>query len=418
MGRALDETRETELVTRYCAGESTPVLAADYGIVPSTAWSILKRHGVQTRSGAGNPRALDQKREAELVARYYAGEGTPTLAASFGIGATTVANILRRHGVQKRRCGKPQLPVWHEAFDELAPDAAYWIGFLFADGHVHQRKQEWAPEVIVALAARDRTHLEKLKTFLRSGHTVGAGFTGAGFPTGRLAVTSHRLGGRLLELGRYEGTIDPQLVASRHFWRGLVDGDGSLGIYRNGRSAILQLVGEYRYLAAFNEFLISQRLAPRSIGHDKSIFQVRAQGSSAEPIVDLLYRDAPTALDRKAVIAQQIMGLTAILNEQRHERHGARVAEAARLAAAGVIRTQAAEALGVHPATLGQWGVKFRDPQVREARIAEAKRLQAAGYMKKEIVEILGVNKTTLQDWGLRFERGGGCRPATDGRLF
>lgn len=426
MPRALDPDQENVLVARYLAGESTPKLAADYGIVPSTARSIIMRHGVQTRSGVGNPRSLDETREAELVARYYAGEGTPTLASAFGIATTTVTNILKRHGVSMRRCGYPQIPIWHEAFDELTPDAAYWIGFLFADGHVHQRKPEWAPEVIVALAARDRPHIAKLKSFLRSGHAISEGHTtpsadGKKRSTAfvRLAVTSHKLGGRLVALGRYEGCVDPGLAASRHFWRGLVDGDGSLGIYGEARSATFQLVGNRRYLTAFNAFLSKNGLACRSIGPTKSIFQVSASGASAEPIVDLLYRDAPTSLDRKAVIAQQIIGLTAELDRVRFERHEARVAEARRLIASGVSRVRTAELLGVGRATLRYWAVSPEVPERPDPRIAEAQRLHSIGFSKAEVMQTLGISEQTLRSLGIIFRTGQRRRsPEYDGRLF
>lgn len=119
--------------------------------------------------------------------------------------------------------------------------------------------------------------------------------------------------GRENELGRYEGLIAPELAASRHFWRGLVDGDGSLGCYakRPGSepSAQFRLFGEGRALSAFTEFLredgsTGARLTVRPL---KSIYTVGTTGWSAARIVELLYEDAPVALDRKAETASLII---------------------------------------------------------------------------------------------------------------
>lgn len=428
MPRALDPEQENVLVARYQAGESTPKLAADYGIVASTAWSILKRHGVQTRSGIGNPRSLNDAQEAELIARYAAGETAAELAAAYGIGWTTAKRMLDKHHVVMRPAHPRPLPLWHEAFDELTPDAAYWIGFLFADGHVKQRSPQWSHEIIVALAAVDRPHLVRLREYLRAGHALSEGFTtggrtskpGARFPMVRLAISSRRIGQRLLDLGRY-GEVDPSLVRSRHFWRGLNDGDGSVGVQRNKgvERPVIQLLGSLPHLTAFNQFLEANGLPPRTISQKPGIMGLSASGAPGEEIIDLLYRDAPTALARKAERATRLIGTMGNLEQERQDRHEAQVAEATRLAQEGVSRVDIAARLGVHRSTLRHWNIPSHTAEHRDARITEAKRLAAAGYMKKEIVDILGVNKTTLQDWGLQFKRGRRVQAAeSEGRLF
>ena len=60
----------------------------------------------------------------------------------------------------------------HEAFDIVTNDAAYWIGFLFADGSVI-KQQKGAPQVQLRLSEVDRGHLEKFRHFLDSTHAIG-----------------------------------------------------------------------------------------------------------------------------------------------------------------------------------------------------------------------------------------------------
>jgi hypothetical protein len=52
-------------------------------------------------------------------------------------------------------------------------------------------------------------------------------------------------------MGRYEGTITPELATSRHFWRGVVDGGGSIYILKTDYSGI-SLVAPKGYLRHFS----------------------------------------------------------------------------------------------------------------------------------------------------------------------
>lgn len=133
-------------------------------------------------------------------------------------------------------------PLNHEAFDIVTNDAAYWIGFLFADGSVI-KQQKGAPQVQLRLSEIDRGHLEKFRQFLASTHVITTSPPGnfGGYrsrASARYAVTSRRLAGRLLEMGRYEGPIASELAASRHFWRGVVDGDGGISRISKGAQPV------------------------------------------------------------------------------------------------------------------------------------------------------------------------------------
>jgi hypothetical protein len=174
------------------------------------------------------------------------------------------------------------------------------------------QQQKGAPQVQLRLSEVDRGHLEKFRQFLDSAHAITTSPPGnfGGYqsrPSARYAVTSRRLAGRLLEMGRYDGSIAPELTASRHFWRGVVDGDGSIFIPKTGYSSI-SLLGSQRLLEAFLRFLTERHLSGRmTIRPHKSIHGLGTAGYLAELIIDELYRNATTALGRKAAAGGPII---------------------------------------------------------------------------------------------------------------
>jgi transposase len=307
---------------------------------------------------------LTEYQKTRIVQFYASGQSVAQLAKRFQVSVSTVHDLLHCHNVvlhsPQETAKKYQLR--HDAFDELTPDAAYWIGFLFADGSVLRRGD--AAEVQVRLSERDRQHLVKLRTFLGSNHKIGDAPAGnfGGYrsrPSARLTVGSRRLAQRLLSLGRYEGPIDGTLIQSRDFWRGIVDGDGSLGILASGY-AYIGLVGSRRLLEAFLVFLQENGLGARmTIRPDKTIFQVATAGHIAEKIVSLLYENATVALDRKAASAAKI----ADAKERRLDVQRSRLAQIAEWYQEGASLKVIGSRLGVSNVTILRWMEEARIPR-------------------------------------------------------
>lgn len=293
MGGKLSETQKADVLQRYAAGESASRIADSFDVTRQAVVGILRRRGMAIRVNA----KLTSEQKAAAVERYMAGESSTRIAADFKVSDMALRGVLRRRGVAIR--GKHSLR--EDAFDDFSADAAYWIGFLFADGTVHFR-EGLKPHIGVGLSRRDREHLVKLREFLGSTHAISdISSTRACY----FSVRSERLANRLLALGRYAGSIDRELVRSRHFWRGVMDGDGSVGEY--GGKAQARLFGERRLLDAFNEFLASRDVTGLSVRTHKSIHVIGTTSKPAMKIIYLLYNDAPTVLNRKADIARRIL---------------------------------------------------------------------------------------------------------------
>ena len=289
------------------------VIADSFGIARSSVSNIAIEAGLRRRH---SPR-VPPERAAVIVARYLAGESGEILGAEFGIASKTVRELVRRSGGVVRDGCRVQRPLRHDAFDVLTPEAAYWLGMMFTDGTVNHRSSG-QPEVALGLQKRDREHLVKFRDWLGSDHAIieippKPGLFGMSGIQYRYQVRSHPLADRVEALGRYGPTPDPELAASPDFWRGVVDGDGTVGVYSGNPT--LKVFGSDWLLGAFVEFLDSVGLRRTHRGRRpnvrpcQSIFAVGTSGTTAAGITKLLYADAVVALDRKAVNAAQIMSM-------------------------------------------------------------------------------------------------------------
>ena len=264
---------------------------------------------------------LDVGQKDLIVARYLSGESSAHIARDFDIHPTNIRGILRRRGVQMRtnREAQTRLPLNHEAFDILTPEAAYWCGFIAADGAICQRSG--AAEVAIVLACKDEGHLRKFRDFLGSAHALtpvaSAGYQGS---TGsvRFSVRSQRLADRLTELGVKAGPVANELASSRDFWRGVVDGDG--WVTTDAANPRLDVVGYPYLLNPFVAFLASHGIEGPSVRPHKSISRIVFSSFSAIRTADILWRDCTVSLDRNhdAAIAVAAATPRAVVHGEAH----------------------------------------------------------------------------------------------------
>jgi hypothetical protein len=197
-------------------------------------------------------------------------------------------------------------------FARLTHRSAYWLGFLMADGCVSRR------EVIVVLQQRDAIHLLSLLEVLGCpDRPLRPANAGRGV---RLAIGSAALARQLLALGIVPGRagsstpVAPELARSRDFWRGLVDGDGSLRFDRKTGIPSLVVVGAPGLIQQFADFLaplFTDGFRPRPYAHSQSdaVLMLSVGGHRAKLAVTRLYGgDPPDALPRKRALAERVMG--------------------------------------------------------------------------------------------------------------
>ncbi len=283
-----------QVVRRYISGESTGQIARAIGASDSWVQGKLHAAGVALR-----PSGKLAARTEELSERYRNGESSGQIAAAIGVTDTAVLSRLKTVARREPGWAARAFAVRHDAFsDPLSSAAAYWAGFLMADGCVYDTGR-----VTLALQERDRGHVEAWLNFLGSSNKplqsqpVSASRT---HPAVRGQVSSRRIVDDLVRHGVVPRKTlagvpaSDVLVASPDFWRGMIDGDGTVGLARGKYGPVLSLCGSPVIMAQFAGFLsvaLDDFRRPSVLERKDSgvIRVVQMSGVRARRVVDLLW---------------------------------------------------------------------------------------------------------------------------------
>lgn len=124
--RGIGPSAASEVCSRYIGGESTVELATAFGVAHGTVIAALKRNGVERRTISAAKGGLQPEAEIEVCRRYALGESAVDLGAAFGVSGSHVASVLKHHGVERR--------TMSEAMGGLHPEAIAEVCHRYAKG--------------------------------------------------------------------------------------------------------------------------------------------------------------------------------------------------------------------------------------------------------------------------------------------
>ena len=157
-------------------------------------------------------------------------------------------------------------------------EKAYWLGFIYADGNVYQKKNTMVFQI--CLSKRDKLHIVKLKKSLKSEHKIYNDRENI-----RLMISNDEFARDLIDLGvspRKSLTLNfpSSDVLSKEFYSsfilGYFDGDGSISVRKNRWQ--FNLVGTRKFLQKIEGIL-----------NDVGISQTKLTKEKRCKIGDLVY---------------------------------------------------------------------------------------------------------------------------------
>lgn len=279
-------------------------IAEMYGVVRECVAKHLRKLGVEIF----DKRKIHPSNHEQVIQMYSDGMTMVGIANHFGLpGYETIAKVIRKAGLTIQ-CGNTRLAeqgVVQDYFEKDSEGAAYFYGFLLADGCISDRGK-----VTIALESGDSYILQKLIDELKLNSKVSftmrkdcTKYCQTGFTVKSISDSLLKLG---MEPRKSTKEIAPdRFINNRHFWRGLVDGDGSIGkdvskIYLCGSETICNQFLEY--CKSINPSINTKVVLMKG-----SLYRTTITGVKAATILNELYSDCDFKLTRKSEKAENIL---------------------------------------------------------------------------------------------------------------
>lgn len=203
-------------------------------------------------------------------------------------------------------------------------EKAYWLGFISADGGINipGHGRDRGHVLCINLKGDDAEHLSKLQSAIGREGPIYDAVSNYGTKVARLQIGSKKFVVDLIKLGLPPKKSfickpwDGPKKLMRHYWRGVVDGDGSISkvTVKPKKSKPypawrLSLNGNEFFIDAFRDFVLKNGCDKE--GHKAPHYKIYkiSWGGIKPPkqIATLLYNGAKVYLERKMELARELI---------------------------------------------------------------------------------------------------------------
>ena len=203
-----------------------------------------------------NKRITDEI-ERKFISEYCLGSTAKTIATKYGFKTNkTVLDVLKKHDVC-RRSPKIQTHYKEDFFEKIdSKEKAYFLGLIITDGYIIRDYNGFG----IQMSSVDNYVLRILLKSIGSANdmqTINMDAKRKLFPNtkdmSRLCVYSHKIAMDLKKLGvvrnkskiiEYKKCVPAKFLS--HFFRGLIDGDGTIGVHSKNKNIWCQLCSASR----------------------------------------------------------------------------------------------------------------------------------------------------------------------------
>lgn len=250
-----------------------------------------------------------QKVIDNIILLYLNGMKLLDIAKTLNASSATILKYVKENNIVQR---KPEGRIYslnHNFFETIdTEEKAYFLGLLSADGCVSKNSA-----ISISLKHSDRKHLEKFLQAIGANNPIRDFFSygfnkdhSKRFLQSGVYISSKKMFSDLNKLGivpkkslilRPYYNIKDEL--KRHFFRGLIDGDGWISCGKDKKWSI-GLCGSYWVVDFFQKFVKEHIQTKAKILTDKNIFRFSVSGNVlCKLTAELIYKDSKIYLDRK-----------------------------------------------------------------------------------------------------------------------
>lgn len=310
---SIREDRKKQVIDHYHSGLCVDDIASLLRLSSQSIKHYLREFGISFGIEPSPQYQLD-------ILDYYYEHGTSATIEKYKVPQSTQVRWRKKWGLLPRdNRGKNRKYLLNETFFEKinTEEKAYLLGLICADGNVYSNI------ISIELKREDREHLQKISSIIDSSKPIMDTIhfdkrTGVYTYGSKVSFISKNLAQQLRKYGVVENKsliLDPNLhlipeSLQRHFWRGYIDGDGSL-FYNNHLLKeplpVLDLYGTLKTCIEFKQFLtLKLDISLGGPWASNSVFRVGCQkiGESSK-VATFLYEKSTIYLDRKKKIADE-----------------------------------------------------------------------------------------------------------------
>ena len=241
----------------------------------------------------------------DIIERYNNWESMCSISEDYPCSYQVIKRTLKEQGVFDEFRKIRRYFVDESAFSgELDEEKSYWLGFLIADGCLKEYTKT-DKRVIIKLQKKDYKHLSKFYKFVKSNKKV---YFDSGSTCCTASISSCIMFDDIVSYGitpnkTYTTKVPKKIIGSKYekdFWRGVIDGDGS--VWEGKSSPGISLVGTKEICDGFLNFInregfrTSMRTKKRK--NDKS-YNMTFSSRDTVNLLEILYKNSTIYLDRK-----------------------------------------------------------------------------------------------------------------------
>ena len=261
---------------------------------------------------------VSEEIQNQVIEAYKNNISLREIEQKFQVTRATVSKFLEKKQIKTTK-GNHYRKYFHKEdfFEEIdSEEKAYWLGFMFADGYITEKRQGYGQDMFgITLKIDDETHLIKFKNSISSTNPINYDYSKIkmGAPQCKILMTSQKTVDDLISHGcvKHKSLIlKPPIGVSdqllRHFIRGYFDGDGSIvKTHTPGRNFItneycysVNIVGTKEMCEWLQEFF-SMGSVTKEQRRGNSYYYSLGGRLQLQKFYHLLYDEATIYLDRK-----------------------------------------------------------------------------------------------------------------------
>lgn len=295
-----------ECYARYKEGETLQVISKDFGIPHTYIFERFLDFRMDTKKLS---RKIPESKIPDILKMWEQGHTTAEISVSLDLDYKALLALLSNKLGKDTSIGNTRKAVFgvnEDAFSSVSEQRSYFYGLLLTDGCMWE-----SGTVEIRLKTTDRHILEELKDFLSlkndvKDHSKFDKRTNKTYLSSRVHFKSDKISEDLKNLGMcprksMKESAPTCMLYDRHFWRGVIDGDGHIGLPKNPPTIVLCGSSELcNQFISFCESIADIKVRPKvTKSSENDLHHTTLSGAKALKVMSVLYDNSKVRLDRK-----------------------------------------------------------------------------------------------------------------------